>query len=122
VLIEHYGGAFPLWLAPEQIRFVPVADRHVDACRDLVARARAAGLRADVDATRESVGKKVRSAQVMRVPYTVVVGDRDLEAGTFTVRDRNGTETQGVPFDQIVAALVEERTSRSLEPSAFAAG
>jgi len=121
VLIEHYGGAFPLWLAPEQLRFVPVADRHVDACRDLVARARGAGIRAEVDAAHESVGKKVRSAQVMRVPYTVVVGDRDLEAGTFTVRDRNGTETPGVPFEQIVAALAEESASRSLEPSAFAA-
>jgi threonyl-tRNA synthetase len=120
VLIEHYGGAFPLWLAPEQVRFVPVADRHVDACRDLVVRARAAGLRADVDATHESVGKKVRSAQVMRIPYTIVVGDRDLEAGTFTVRDRNGTETQGVPFEQIVVALVDEASSRRLEPSAFA--
>jgi threonyl-tRNA synthetase len=121
VLIEHYGGAFPLWLAPEQIRFVPVADRHVDACRDLVERARAAGLRADVDVTHESVGKKVRSAQVMKVPYTVVVGDRDLEAGTFTVRDRNGVETPGVPFDKIVTALVAESASRSLEPTDFAA-
>jgi threonyl-tRNA synthetase len=122
VLIEHYGGAFPLWLAPEQIRFVPVADRHVEACGDLATRARAGGLRADVDATHESVGKKVRSAQVMRIPYTVVVGDRDLEAATFTVRNRNGTETPGIPFEQIVAALREEASSRSLEPSAFAAG
>jgi threonyl-tRNA synthetase len=120
VLIEHYGGAFPLWLAPEQIRFVPVADRHVDACRDLEQRARAAGLRANVDATHESVGKKVRSAQVMKVPYTVVVGDRDLEAGAFTIRDRNGVETPGVPFDEIVTALIAESASRSLEPTDFA--
>jgi len=120
VLIEHYGGAFPLWLAPEQVRFVPVADRHADACRDLAGKARAAGLRAEVDTTHESVGKKVRSAQVMRIPYTIVVGDRDLEAGTFTVRDRDGTETQGVPFEQIVAALVDEASSRRLEASAFA--
>jgi threonyl-tRNA synthetase len=121
VLIEHYGGAFPLWLAPEQIRFVPVADRHVDACHDLEQRARVAGLRAHVDATHESVGKKVRSAQVMKVPYTVVVGDRDLEAGAFTIRDRNGVETPGVPFDEIVTALIAESASRSLEPTDFAA-
>jgi threonyl-tRNA synthetase len=121
VLIEHYGGAFPLWLAPEQIRFVPVADRHVVACDDLAERARAAGLRAHVDATHESVGKKVRSAQVMKVPYTVVVGDRDLEAGAFTVRDRNGVETPGLPFDQIVTALTAESASRSLASTDFAA-
>jgi threonyl-tRNA synthetase len=120
VLIEHYGGAFPLWLAPEQIRFVPVADRHVDACRELADTARAAGLRSGVDATHESVGKKVRAATLMKIPYTVVVGDRDLEARTFTVRDRNGSETPGVPFDQLVAALVDEAATRSLEPSGFA--
>jgi threonyl-tRNA synthetase len=122
ILLEHYAGAFPLWLAPEQLRLVPVADRHVEACRELDARASAAGLRVHIDDAKESVGKKIRAAQLMKVPYMVVVGDRDLEAGTFTVRDRNGTETQGVPFDKIVAALAEERTSRSLEPSAFAAG
>jgi threonyl-tRNA synthetase len=121
VLIEHYGGAFPLWLSPEQLRFVPVADRHLEACRHLAQRARAAGLRPFVDETHESVGKKIRSAQLMKAPYTVVVGDRDLEAGTFTVRDRTGTETGGIPFDVIVASLVDEATSRRLESTDFAA-
>jgi threonyl-tRNA synthetase len=121
VLIEHYGGAFPLWLAPEQIRFVPVADRHVEQCRSLADLARAVGLRPSVDEAKESVGKKIRAAQLMKVPYVVVVGDRDLEAGTFTIRDRNGTETAGVPFDAIVAALSDEATSRRLEPTEFAA-
>jgi threonyl-tRNA synthetase len=121
VLIEHYGGAFPLWLAPEQIRFVPVADRLVEQCRSLADLARAVGLRPSVDEAKESVGKKIRAAQLMKVPYVIVVGDRDLEAGTFTVRDRNGTETAGVPFDAIVAALSDEATSRRLEPTEFAA-
>ena len=119
VLIEHYGGAFPLWLSPEHLRFVPVADRHLQACRDLADRAHAAGLRTFVDETHESVGKKIRSAQLMKAPYSVVVGDRDLEAGTFTVRDRSGAEHAGVPFDELVDILVREVASRSLVQSDF---
>jgi threonyl-tRNA synthetase len=119
VLIEHYAGAFPLWLAPEQIRFVPVADRHVAHCDELAARARAAGLRPFVDDSKETVGKKIRASQLMKAPYTLVVGDRDLEAGTYTVRDREGTETPGLAFDDVVAALVAEASSRTLEPTRF---
>ncbi|HUL84087.1 MAG TPA: threonine--tRNA ligase [Actinomycetota bacterium] len=120
VLTEHYAGAFPLWLAPEQLRLVPVADRHVEACDELAALARAAGLRVHVDDAKESVGKKIRAAQLMKVPYMVVVGDRDLEAGTFNVRDRSGTETPGVPFDRIIQRLVDEAATRALEPTGFA--
>jgi threonyl-tRNA synthetase len=121
VLIEHYGGAFPLWLSPEQLRLVPVADRHVPACEDLAAQARAAGLRLHVDQTKETVGKKIRAAQLLKTPYVVVVGDRDLEAGTFTVRDRSGEEHAGVPFDRIVGTLAEEARTRALAQSDFAA-
>jgi threonyl-tRNA synthetase len=119
VLIEHYGGAFPLWLSPEQLRLVPVADRHVPMCQELAATARAGGLRVHVDETRETVGKKIRAAQLMKAPYVVVVGDRDLEAGTFTVRDRSGEEHPGVPFDRIVSTLAEEARTRALTQSAF---
>ena len=94
VLIEHYAGAFPLWLAPEQVRFVPVADRHVEHCEGLAARARAAGSAWAWTRPKETVGKKIRAAQLMKAPYTLVVGDRDIEAGTFTVRDRAGDETR----------------------------
>jgi threonyl-tRNA synthetase len=119
VLIEHYAGAFPLWLAPEQIRFVPVADRHVEHCDALADRARAAGLRPFVDDSKETVGKKIRASQLMKAPYTLVVGDRDLEAGTYTVRDREGTETPGLSFDEVVGALAAEARSRTLEPTRF---
>jgi threonyl-tRNA synthetase len=119
VLIEHYGGAFPLWLSPEQLRLVPVADRHVPNCLELAEQARRAGLRVHVDETRETVGKKIRAAQLMKSPYVVVVGDRDLEAGTFTVRDRSGDEHAGVPFDRIVSTLAEEARARSLEQSSL---
>jgi threonyl-tRNA synthetase len=119
VLIEHYGGAFPLWLSPEQLRLVPVADRHVPNCQELAVTARAAGLRVHVDETKETVGKKIRAAQLVKSPYVVVVGDRDLDAGTYTVRDRSGEEHAGVPFDRIVSTLAEEARTRALTQSTF---
>jgi threonyl-tRNA synthetase len=119
VLIEHYAGAFPLWLAPEQVRLVPVADRHVEHARELVEKLRAAGLRPFVDPSGETVGKKVRAAQLMKVPYTLVIGDREMETGNLTVRDRSGTESKDVPLDAFVRALVDEAGSRSLEQSRF---
>jgi threonyl-tRNA synthetase len=119
ILIEHTAGAFPLWLSPEQVRFVPVADRHVEHCRELAERARAAELRPFVDEAKESVGKKIRTAQLMRAPYTIVVGDRDIEAGTYTVRDRAGAEHPGIAFDDLVAALAEEARTRAFEQTSF---
>ena len=119
VLIEHYAGAFPLWLSPEHLRFVPVADRHVEHCAGLAARAREAGLRPFVDDSKETVGKKIRASQLMKAPYTLVVGDRDIEAGTLTVRDREGVETPGLAFEDVVAALVEEVRTRALTQTHF---
>jgi threonyl-tRNA synthetase len=119
VLIEHYAGAFPLWLAPEQVRLVPVADRHVGAAEDLAERLREAGLRPVVDDAKETVGKKVREAQVMKVPYTLVVGDREVESGRLTVRFRDGSETAGVTLETFIERLTEEVRTRSLTPSSF---
>jgi threonyl-tRNA synthetase len=119
VLIEHYAGAFPLWLAPEQVRVVPIADRHAPGAHELAAKLREAGLRAEVDDSRETVPKKVRAAQLMRVNYTLVVGDREIEAGTVSVRDREGHEVRGVALDDFVQKAVAEAESRSLEPSSF---
>jgi threonyl-tRNA synthetase len=119
VLIEHYAGAFPLWLSPEHVWLAPVADRHVEHARELSARFRAAGLRAHIDESAETVGKKVRAAQLMKAPYTLVIGDKEIQAGTFNVRDRSGAETKGVGFDELVRALREEIDSRSLEQRRF---
>jgi threonyl-tRNA synthetase len=119
VLIEHYGGAFPLWLSPEQVRLVPVADRHVDHARGLAARLREAGLRPEVDESAETVGKKVRAAQLVKAPYVLVIGDKEIGSGVLTVRDREGTETKDVPFDAFVGALVDEATTRRLTQTRF---
>ncbi|MGZ4152381.1 MAG: His/Gly/Thr/Pro-type tRNA ligase C-terminal domain-containing protein, partial [Actinomycetota bacterium] len=120
VLIEHYAGAFPLWLSPEQVRLLPVADRHVEYARGLAERFRAAGLRPFVDDSTETVGKKVRNAQLMKAPYTLVIGDKEIESGNLTVRDRSGTETKGVDVDAFLVALVEEAETKSLEQRTFA--
>jgi threonyl-tRNA synthetase len=86
ILIEHYAGEFPLWLAPVQAIVLPIADRHVDYARDAAERLREAGLRVEIDERSESVGKKIREAEVLKVPYMLVVGDSELEAGTVAVR------------------------------------
>jgi threonyl-tRNA synthetase len=119
VLIEHYGGAFPLWLSPEQVRLVPVADRHVEHARELASLLRALGLRPEVDESGETVGKKVRAAQLAKAPYVLVIGDKEIESGELTVRDREGVETKGVPFDDFAAALVDEAASKRLTQSRF---
>jgi threonyl-tRNA synthetase len=112
VLIEHYAGAFPLWLAPEQIRVVPIADRHAEPAGEIVERLRGAGLRAQADESRETVSRKVRDAQLMKVPYVLVVGDKEVEAGTVSVRDRAGVEVRGVALDAFVARAMEEVGSK----------
>ncbi|MGH2573041.1 MAG: threonine--tRNA ligase [Actinomycetota bacterium] len=115
VLIEHYAGAFPLWLAPEQVRVVAVADRHGPHAESLAESIREAGLRVSVDAGRETVQKKIRDAQLMKVAYTLVVGDKEVEAGTVAVRDRHGHEVRGVPFEQFLEAVVTEVSERALD-------
>jgi threonyl-tRNA synthetase len=115
VLIEHHAGAFPTWLAPEQVRIVPVADRHADHARRLAQRLRERGGRASVDESRETVQKKIRAAQLMKIPYTVVVGDKEIEAGSVSVRDRGGHEVRGIPFEPFMEAVADEAARRSLE-------
>jgi threonyl-tRNA synthetase len=115
VLIEHFAGAFPPWLAPEQVRVVPIADRHAQRAGELVERLRGTGLRADADDSRETVSRKVRDAQLMKVPYVLVVGDRELEAGTVSVRDRAGVEVRGVALEAFLAKALDETASKALE-------
>ncbi len=119
ILTEHYAGAFPLWLAPEQLRLAPVADRHVEHAEELAARARAAGLRPFVDDAKETVGKKIRAAQLQKAPYTLVIGDREVESGRYNVRDRAGTEHPDVAFDRLVERLRDEDRARRLTQSSF---
>ena len=119
VLIEHFAGAFPLWLAPEQVRLLPVADRHLDHARGLTERLAAAGIRARVDESSETVGKRVRAAQLLKTPYVLVIGDAEASGGGLTVRDRAGTETKDVAVERFVGSLRREIDTRALEQTSF---
>jgi threonyl-tRNA synthetase len=92
VLIEHYGGAFPVWLSPVQVILIPIADRHVPYCDEVAERLRRAGLRVDVDAGSERMGNKIRLAQNQKIPYMLIVGDKEQEANQVSVRLRSGED------------------------------
>jgi len=108
VLVEHYAGAFPAWLAPVQATVVPVADRHADYAFEVAAALAAGGVRAEVDTADETVGEKIRRSITQKVPAILVVGDRDVEDGTVGLRLReNDEEKRGLPLDGVVADLVK---------------
>ncbi len=113
ILVEHYAGAFPVWLAPVQAVVLPITDRQVDYARQVAARLKDAGIRANVDDRKEKVNLKIREAQLQKVPYMLVVGDREAQAGTVAVRNRRHGD-QGVrPLDQFirdVLKLVSDKT------------
>ncbi|MCE5198578.1 MAG: threonine--tRNA ligase [Armatimonadota bacterium] len=108
VLIEHYAGAFPLWLAPVQAVVIPIADRHNEYAQKVVARLRAEGLRVDIDDRNEKTGYKIREAQVQKIPYMLVVGDREAEADAVSVRSRAEGDKGAVPVDQLISELKSE--------------
>lgn len=105
LLIEKYAGALPCWMAPEQVRFLPVTDRASDYCADLAKDLTAKGYRVEVDYRNEKIGKKIREAQLEKVPYMVVVGDRDMENGTVSPRHRAAGDLGAMAFDDFEALL-----------------
>jgi len=108
VLIEHHAGAFPMWLAPVQARVVPVADRFQSYARQVSDRLRAAKARAEVDARNEKVGFKIRDAEMQKIPYILVVGDKEATTGTVSVRKRGGQDLGVMPIDELVAVIQRE--------------
>ena len=104
-LIEEYAGALPCWMAPEQVRFLPVTDRAADRCAELVKALNAKGYRAEADYRNEKIGKKIREAQIEKVPYMIVVGDRDLENGTVSPRHRAAGDLGAMSFEDFEALL-----------------
>jgi threonyl-tRNA synthetase len=116
VLIEHFAGSFPTWLAPEQVRILPIADRHAEWCEELKTRLVEAGIRATVDSRSEKTGKKVAEGQVARIPYLLVIGDRDIAAGNVSVRHRELGDLGGRSVDQFMEDLLHEVRERLLIP------
>ncbi|MGC8762169.1 MAG: threonine--tRNA ligase [Acidobacteriota bacterium] len=115
VLIEHFKGAFPLWLAPEQVRLLPISDRHVAYCEAVAARLKEAGLRVSVDSRPEKTGYKVREAQLQKVPYMLVAGDREVAQGTVAVRTRSGGDRGAVSVEAFLEEVLQGVKARSLD-------
>jgi threonyl-tRNA synthetase len=112
ILIEHYAGAFPLWLAPEQVRVLPIADRHLSFAQEVAAHLRKSGLRVGVDGRNEKITKKVRDAQVEKVPYMLVVGDREAATGTVAVRHRSAGDLGPLSLEDFTARALQEIATR----------
>ena len=108
ILIEHYAGKFPAWLAPCQVKVLPITDRNNDFTDEIIAKMRAKGIRCEADKRAEKTGYKIREAQMAKVPYMLVVGDKEQEEGTVAVRKRDSVETNTMPVDEFIAKLVEE--------------
>jgi threonyl-tRNA synthetase len=103
VLIEHFGGAFPVWISPVQVAVIPIADRHNDAAHAVAEQLKAAGLRAEVDAGSDRMNAKIRNAQLQKIPYMLVIGDREAEEGAVNVRLRTGEQRGTLPVSEFIA-------------------
>ena len=110
ILIEHYGGAFPAWLAPVQARVVPVADRHHEAAEGLAGELRVLGIRADVDATEETIPKRIRAAELEKIPYVIVLGDKEAGGDTLALRVRGEKEVGELPRGAALEAIRQAAT------------
>ena len=115
LLVENYAGAFPVWLSPVQAAVIPIADRHIEYARAVERKLGAAGIRATVDATSERMNAKIRNAQMQKIPYMLVIGDREIEADTVAVRLRTEEDLGAMPVDEIVATIRRIDDEKSLE-------
>ena len=113
ILIEHLAGRFPLWLAPVQAIVLPIADRHNGYAGEVLGALAAAGVRAEVDERGESVGRKIRDAELRKVPLMLVVGDREAETATVSVREHGAEEASGVPVTELARRIAEQSAARS---------
>ena len=113
VLIEHYAGSFPLWMAPEQARILNITDDQADYCQDVYAQLRKAGVRIEKDLRNEKLNYKIREAQVMKAPYMLIIGDREKADGTVTVRKKNG-ENLPPMTPQAFAEMVEKECAEAM--------
>lgn len=113
VLVEHYAGAFPPWLAPVQVQGIPVAERHLDHLYDVAREMKAAGLRVEIDSSDDRMQKKIRNAQLQKVPFMVIVGDDDVEAGAVSFRYRDGRQDNGVPVEEAIRRIREAVDTRA---------
>ena len=115
LLIEKYAGAFPLWLAPTQVKLLAVADRHLDYAYEIAKKLEAQGLRVEVDSRSEKIGYKIREAQMEKVPYMIIVGDKDIEAKTISVRHRKDGDLGAMQLEDFVRLAQEEIATKAIK-------
>ncbi|MGI8646494.1 MAG: threonine--tRNA ligase, partial [Nocardioides sp.] len=113
VLVEHYAGAMPPWLSPVQVQAIPIAERHADYLSDVARRMKSRGLRVEVDDSDDRMQKKIRNAQLQKVPFMVIAGDDDMAAGAVSFRYRDGRQDNGVPIDEAITRVVETVETRA---------
>jgi threonyl-tRNA synthetase len=114
-LIEHYAGNFPVWLAPEQVRVIPITDEQNEYAGQIAARLKAGGVRAQAMLESDRMQAKIRQAQGMKVPYMLIVGEREAEAGTVSLRKRDGSRQNGLSFAAFEALVQEKIASRAAD-------
>ena len=114
VITEHFGGAFPTWLAPVQVKVLPITDRTADYAKSVAEKLDAAGIRVETDLRNEKIGYKIREAQMQKIPYMLVVGDKEAEAGNISVRTRSGGDMGVMSLDDFMAQLQEEIDTKKI--------
>ena len=114
LLIEKYAGAFPMWLAPTQVKLLPIADRHLDYIYEVKAKLEEKGIRCEVDDRSEKIGYKIREAQLEKVPYTILCGDKDIEGNVISVRSRKKGDMGAMTVEQYLEMIMEEIETKAL--------
>ena len=115
VITEHFAGAFPTWLSPVQVKVMPITDRTAAYACEITAKLEAAGVRVETDLRNEKIGYKIREAQMQKIPYMLVIGDKEAEAGTVAVRTRAGEDMGAIAFDEFLAMVREDISTRRNE-------
>jgi threonyl-tRNA synthetase len=118
ILIEHFAGAFPLWLAPEQVRVLPISDKVADYAATVLDSLKQAGLRAAIDSRPEKIGAKIRDAQLEKIPVMLVLGAKEAEAGNVSYRDRIDGDLGAMPLSEAITRLQAETSARTIRQKA----
>jgi threonyl-tRNA synthetase len=114
-LIEHYAGAFPVWLSPEQVRVIPITDGQNEYAENIAKQLKDEGVRASADLSSERMNAKIRNAQLMKVPYMLVVGNNEMEAGTVSLRARDGSQENNLQLSEFIARAKDRINRRASE-------
>ena len=112
VITEHFAGAFPTWLSPVQVTVLPITDRSAEWAKEVLAKLEQSGVRAEIDLRNEKIGYKIREAQMQKIPYMLVVGDKEAESGSVAVRTRTGEDLGAMPLDEFLAKVGKEIRER----------